>query len=64
MEKSVKFDLMKDKPLLDRDTLNYVWDVLWRFNYTTKPTNNNNRAIINERENIMQFIQQLADDNN
>lgn len=55
-----KFDLMKDKPELDRNTLNYVWDILWRFNATTKPTNIENRTKINEREHIMNYLQELA----
>jgi len=62
MEKTENFDLMKDKPLLDRGTLNYVWDVLWRFNATAEPTNNEKRTRINERERIMSYIQELADE--
>jgi len=62
MENSKKFDLMKDKPSLDRDTLNYIWDVLWRFNATTEPTNKEKRIRVNERERIMSYIQELADE--
>lgn len=61
MENSKKFDLMKNKPPLDRDTLNYVWDTLWRFNATTQCTNTEKRIRVNERERIMNFVQQLAD---
>jgi len=57
-----KFELMKDRPQLDRNTLNYIWDVLYRFNYTTKPKNNENRTRINERERIMNYIQELANE--
>jgi hypothetical protein len=61
-DKSKEFDLMKDKPQLDYDTLNFVWDILWRFNETTKPTNNDSRSRIYERNNIMNYIQELANE--
>lgn len=61
-DKQKEFDLMKDKPSLDYDTLNFVWDILWRFNATTKPKNNDNRSRINERERIMNYIQELANE--
>lgn len=60
--KSKQFDLMRDKPQLDYDTLNFIWDILWRFNATTKPTNNDNRSRIYERNKIMNIIQQYANE--
>lgn len=61
MNNSKNFDLMQNKPALDRDTLNYVWDALWRFNHSVRPTNNEKRIRVNEREHIMGYIQALAD---
>ena len=63
MDKNEKFNSMKNKPELDRDTLNYIWDVLWRFNKATKPTNKDKRTRINEREIIMDYMQELANNN-
>lgn len=60
MEKTKKFDLMNHKPTLDRDTLNYVWDMLWRFNATAEGTNNDKRIRISERQRIMDLIEELA----
>ena len=62
MVESKNFDLMKNKPLLNRDTLNYVWDVLWRLNATTECTNSDKRIRVNERERIMNYMQQLANE--
>ena len=62
--KPKRFDLMNDIPELDYDTLNYIWDILWRFNHATKPTNNDKRSRIDERERIMDILQRLADENN
>jgi hypothetical protein len=61
-DKPKEFDLMKDKPQLDYDTLNFVWDILWRFNATAKPSNNDNRSRIYERNHIMSIIQELANE--
>ena len=60
MEKVKQFDLMSIKPALDRDTLNYVWDMLWRFNATAKCTNNDKRIRVSERQRIMDLIEELA----
>ena len=59
-DKPKEFDLMRDIPPLDYDTLNYVWDILWRFNASSKPTNNDNRSRSYERTQIMNYIQELA----
>lgn len=56
----MKFDLMKHKPELDTDTQNYVWDMLWRFNYTTKGKNQDERSRIRERERIMDLLEEIA----
>lgn len=55
------FDLMKDIPPLDVPTLNYVWDWLWRMNACAKPTNERQRARLNQREEIMELLREIAD---
>lgn len=52
-----KFELMKDKPDLDTKTLNYVWDMLWRLNYSNQRKNNEQRIRCREREHIMEFLE-------
>ena len=56
----MKFNLIKHKPELDTDTLNYVWDMLWRSNYVTKGKNQNERIRIAEREFIMKRLEEIA----
>ena len=48
----MKFNLRKHKPELDTDTLNYIWDMLWRSNYVTKGKNQDERSRMRERERI------------
>ena len=59
---TIKFDLMKHKPQLDRDTLNYIWDILWRKNAVSKGVNADKRSRIYEREYIMNLLQELANE--
>jgi hypothetical protein len=58
----MKFDLMKHKPKLDTETLNYVWHMLWRSNYVTKGKNENERIRVAERKFIMKRLEELVDD--
>lgn len=59
--KLAKFYLMGKKPKLDRDTINYIWDMLWRLNCVIKGTNADKRSRKNELERIMNLLQELAD---
>jgi len=57
----VTFNLMQNIPKLDIDTLNYVYDRLWRFNYTNEKKNERQRAVYVERINIMKMLEELAE---
>lgn len=57
-----KFDLMKNKPVLDYDTLNYVWDIIWRFNYLNEQKNEQERGAYGEQQRILNYIQTLANE--
>ena len=56
----MKFDLIKELPDLDVKTLNYVWDMLWRFNACSKGKNQDERSRIKEREKIMNHLEEIA----
>ena len=55
------FDLLREKPVLDIPTLNYVWDWVWRMNALDKPTNANGRSRLGERERFLRALQDMAD---
>jgi hypothetical protein len=52
---------MKDKPKLDIPTLNYVWDILWRFKACNLRKNAKERALFAEYERLMKHIKELAE---
>lgn len=56
------FDLMDHKPALDFDTLNFVWDKLWRHNLVRRATNQYTRARKDEQESIIVQLEELAID--
>jgi len=58
----MSFDLMDHKPNLDRDTLNYVWDILWRKNFVSKLGNADKRSRTSERYYIMALLLDLANE--
>lgn len=58
------FNLMKNKPNLDEDTLNYIWDILWRFNACNDKSNEMKRVQCDERSHIMDILQTLANNEN
>mgnify|MGYP001237378367 CR=1 FL=1 len=58
---TVNFELMKDKPKLDIPTLNYVWDMLWRFKACNLRKNAKERALFAEYERLMKHIKELAE---
>jgi len=55
----MKFDLMTKRPKLNTQTLNYVWDRLWRMNYIPS-SNKEERIRASERERIMSLLVELA----
>jgi len=58
--KSINFELMKDKPKLDIPTLNYVWDILWRFKACNLRKNAKERALFAEYNRLLEFIENMA----
>lgn len=58
--KSINFELMKDKPKLDIPTLNYVWDILWRFKACNLGKNEKQRALFAEYNRLLEFIENMA----
>lgn len=56
-----KFDLMKEKPQLDINTLNYIWDLLWRDNAVNNCGNIEKRAIYKKQSYLMQTLEELAE---
>ena len=52
------FDLMKDKPVLDAPTLNWVWDSLWRLNACNRGENADRRAKKRAFEYVMGWLEE------
>ena len=57
--KPISFDLMNNKPILDINTLNYLWDYFWRKRYLLRKTKRD-CMFFEEYTRIMDFIEYLV----
>lgn len=59
-----EFDLMKEKPVLDIPTLNFIWDMLKRSNLCNQRKNVKQRVEYYNQESIMKDLEYYADKEN